>query len=68
MKQKFLYILGLLLCLSTFASSNERARNCGHVCPQAAAAAKAAATPSISGEVSEVSNVSQLPVLRLLSI
>ena len=77
MKLKFLYTLSLLLCLTTFASSNERAGHCTPICKEAAGAAetpcpygkKAPSEASVSEAADAPSSISaSLPILRLLSI
>ncbi len=68
MRLKLLYTLSLLLCLSTFASSNERA---GHCRPNCAGikADTGKATAETSKKIFPVTPLAtSLPILRLLSI
>jgi len=71
MQLKFLYTLSFLLCLSTFASSNERARfNCPAKGKYKAAVERSEACSEMRetehGTVAPIA--SSLPILRLLSI
>ena len=70
MKLKFFYILGLFLCLSTLASSNECVRHCPKATipsAQPARNSQAEATLPATGEEEE-SNHSFSPIIRLLYI
>jgi len=66
MRLKFFYTLLFLVCLSTVASSNERARNCrpGYTCPTAAGDS----VKKVKVRVSVAPIATSLPILRLLSI
>jgi len=61
MRLKFFYTLFFLLCLSTVASSNERARYC---CPKAAGDS----VKKVKVKVTVTPIATSLPILRLLSI
>jgi len=61
MRLKFFYTLLFLLCLSTVASSNERARYC---CPKAAGDS----VKKVKVKVTVTPIATSLPILRLLSI
>jgi hypothetical protein len=70
MKLKFFYILGLFLCLSTLASSNECIRHCPKATiPSAQPAKNSQAEASLPATGEEVeSNLSSSPIIRLLYI
>ena len=75
MRLKLLYTLSLLLCLSTFASSNERAGHCRPICTGTkadtgkATAEASKATAEASKKIFPVTPLAtSLPILRLLSI
>jgi len=70
MKLKFFYVLGLFLCLSTFASSNECVRHCPKATiPSAQPARNSQAEAALPASVEEEeSNLSSNPIIRLLYI
>jgi hypothetical protein len=70
MKLKFLYALGLFLCLSTFASSNECIRHCPKsTIPSAQPVTSARSEANLSATTEEEgSDHSLTPLIRLLYI
>jgi len=68
MRLKLLYTLSLLLCLSTFASSNERAGHCRPGCMEIKADTGKATAEATKKTFPVTPLATSLPILRLLSI